>query len=249
MKPDEVIPFELQLMSDASGYQENVLNLVRPFIGNRVLEVGAGIGNLSVRLPLREKLIFSEADDKLIAHLRMRAEQEFSNDPRVQVRKIDLESDWSTSFESDNLDTVISFNVLEHVRDDGLALRQMIKLLRVSTAKQPKRVVVFVPAHQWAFGEIDQSFGHYRRYSVRPVSRLLRELSPHLKVEYQYFNLLGLIGWFCKGKLFRSKNIGPGTVRIYERILPLVSAIDFIAYKILKIPAGQSLLFVISLND
>ncbi|HEX5898738.1 MAG TPA: class I SAM-dependent methyltransferase [Solirubrobacteraceae bacterium] len=63
-------------------------------------------------------------------------------------------------FESGAFDLVVCLDVLEHIADDGAALRE----LRRVTATDG-RLLVTVPAHRWLWGAHDELSGHQRRYT------------------------------------------------------------------------------------
>lgn len=237
------IPFELQHMELAHHYQKWIMDSLEPYLGQRILEVGAGIGNHSVWLPVREKLVITEADAGLFKILQGKLHNKFGADLRVTADLVDLSKDWTQKYANDQIDTIISFNVLEHVQDDQLALASFLKIFENSQGV--RRVINFVPAHQWAHGSVDQAYGHYRRYSHKDFFRILHRLnSQPKKVYYRYFNLLGLAGWFLMGKVIRKKDLGPGSVKSFEKLCPWIRGVDDVLHKNLRLPWGQSLIFV-----
>lgn len=52
MQPDHFsgFPYELSLLSQAINCQKWIARAVRPYLGERIMEVGAGIGNMSRHL-------------------------------------------------------------------------------------------------------------------------------------------------------------------------------------------------------
>ncbi len=238
------LPFELELLNHAQNYQRWVAETVSPYLGNRILEVGAGIGNMSRWLPVRELLILTEAEKFLLGHLERTVTQFFGNNSRVKVNTVDLRSEWWKNYEKDHLDTVISFNVLEHVEDDALALQTLCRVLKNSQARGPKTLITFVPAHQWAFGTIDQSYGHFRRYSHKDFYKLHQKVCPEASFEYQYFNVIGLPSWFLMNRILKRKEIGLGSILLFEKLLPLLRPINDLLHKVLRLPFGQSLMVI-----
>ena len=59
-KHHESIPFELESLREAINYQRWIVDMISPFLGNSILEIGAGIGNISRWLPVRQRLVLCE---------------------------------------------------------------------------------------------------------------------------------------------------------------------------------------------
>jgi SAM-dependent methyltransferase len=245
---DLSLPFELKLLSGAHQYQRWVSDSVTPFLGNRILEIGAGIGNMSKWLPMRERLILSEGEPALAASLHAVVKEVFGDNERAQVSIVDVTQDWYSALVHENLDTVISFNVLEHVEDDKKVIGKLLELLRQSKAPGLKRLVSFVPAHQWAFGTIDQSYGHYRRYSKKSFLKMVQELAPDAQVYARHLNLVGLPSWFVMNRILKKKEIGMSAVAAFEKLCPWIRRFDDFIHCTLRVPLGQSLLVVLTLD-
>ncbi|MGK5089832.1 methyltransferase domain-containing protein [Bdellovibrionota bacterium FG-2] len=243
------IPFELVALAEAVNYQRWLFRTVEPFLGNRILEVGAGLGNMSQWLPIRERLILTENDPVLMEILyRSVAQSPLFGDRRLSVMPFDvLKSDKEhQELLGAKLDTVVSFNVLEHIDDDGLALERLCQLVRCSAnSKGPRRVLTFVPAHAWAYGSMDKTYGHHRRYSTRQLELLCRQVAPDAKITLRHFNALGLAGWFWNGRVLKKKQIDRSSLAIFEALVRYISRFDDFLQKKLHFPLGQSLLAVI----
>jgi 2-polyprenyl-3-methyl-5-hydroxy-6-metoxy-1,4-benzoquinol methylase len=69
----------------------------------------------------------------------------------------------------EHFDVVGLFDVLEHIADDGLAVKNLHKMLRPGG-----RVILTVPAHRWLWGRIDELSSHHRRYNRQSLASLLR---------------------------------------------------------------------------
>ena len=63
-------------------------------------------------------------------------------------------------------DYIYSLNVLEHIEDDVMALRQWYQKL-----KPGGRILVYVPAFQLLYSSMDRKVGHFRRYTRRALSK------------------------------------------------------------------------------
>ena len=238
------LPFELASLASAVNYQRWVYRTVEPFIGKRVLEIGAGIGNMSLWLPLRERLILTETDPELKKHLEAAVARKHGDDPRISIGQLDLSACPLEPYIAENLDTIVSFNVLEHIPDDRACVASLSEILRKSAAAGPRRLVTFVPAHRWAYGEMDRSFQHFRRYSKAAVRKLHREIAPDAKLKLKHFNLFGLAGWVLNGRILRKASIDNGSIRTFEMLCPWLAPVDDLLHRALRFPMGQSLLFV-----
>ncbi len=96
---DHVGAATLERLAAAPNYNRWMFDRLRPWIGQHVLEVGSGIGNLSAFLQDRERVVLTDTEPWYLDRLRER------------------------------FDTVICLNVLEHVEDDRESLAVMRRLL------------------------------------------------------------------------------------------------------------------------
>lgn len=242
------IPFELDNLQYAYNYQKWVIDAITPHLGRSILEIGAGIGNLSCRLPLRDKLVFTESDPYLFEILKEKINIKFSQNENVKTLLVDVSKDWTAPLIPENIDTVVSFNVLEHILDDHAAMKEIYSLLKSSQSKNEKKIVTFVPAHPWAFGEMDRVFKHFRRYNHSRLVRIAQSLDPNIKINYRYFNLLGLPPWIFFGRVLKRNKIDKSSITAFEKICPYTRGIDDFIHSTLRIPFGQSLIFTMSFN-
>lgn len=118
--------------------------------GRHVLNVGAGQGSFSVRLAERGFQVTSaDASPAAVDVLRRRVQGEV-----VQADVTDL------PFADASFDAAVLGEVLEHVPDDVLALRETARTLRPGGL-----LAISVPADPSRFGPSDRWAGHLRRYS------------------------------------------------------------------------------------
>jgi len=182
-------------------YNSFLWDLIRPYVGRRVLEVGSGTGVMTRYLSTRERLVATDLDPLYLEFLR----RVYADRPNVEVRALDLDRLAEDGLPPRSFDTIVCANVLEHIGDDGRALRAMRDLLTPGG-----RVVLIIPALRVLYGEIDRAIGHHRRYSRREIEEKLGVAG--LRVEHvSYFNTLGVPGWFLNARLLRRRSVRSGT--------------------------------------
>jgi SAM-dependent methyltransferase len=224
---------EFEAMAEARNYYQWILRAFRPFMGHRVLEVGAGQGNFSCYLleceP--EELYLMEPTP----HLALRLTDRFSSLPNVHVVQGTLKES-EIALRHERLDTVVCVNVLEHIDNDLEALHLMQKLLRLANG----RLLLFVPACPFLYNSLDRAYGHFRRYRKPELLRKLASAG-FTPLRCQYVNALGLLSWWYVGSVRRRRTLDAASVRWYDRhIIPLVAGFEHYC----RVPVGQSLLAV-----
>src|SRR4051795_5109466 len=100
---------------------------LRPHVGDKVLEVGAGIGNLAGRLMSRRMLYVAAEKDPLHLHaLRNR----FLRTPNVVVQQLDPDRTEQFASMEGCFDTVLCVNVLEYLEDPSATLQAIRRTLK-----------------------------------------------------------------------------------------------------------------------
>lgn len=200
-----------------------------PFIGERILEVGCGHGNLTQHLLSRQLVVGIDISRSSIATFKQR----FLDQPHVHGFVRDITDPSVLELASWQFDTVIALNVLEHIEQEERALEHISGLL------QPGGYfIVIVPALPGLYGSMDRSIGHFRRYTA---GNLRQKLERKFSVHYlRYFNLLGIAGWWLNGKIFRRRVPPQGQLRVFNLLVPLVRATE----RVVRMPVGLSLLAV-----
>ncbi|MEK7169133.1 MAG: class I SAM-dependent methyltransferase [Patescibacteria group bacterium] len=104
-------------------------------------------------------------------------------------------------------DLVFSFEVLEHIKDDQLAINNVYKLLTDNGT-----FIFSVPAHMSKWGKMDVLGGHFRRYERNEIIKKLRIAGFEIKRIWTFgFPILNAIqfisrtGFFTKNDLNVSK--------------------------------------------
>ncbi len=114
-----VEPYGRAFLNNLTGtpqYLSWLAGVLRPYLGDTILELGAGIGNLAGRLMGRRLLYVATEKDPLYLHsLRNR----FLRTPNVSVLKLDPERPEDFAEAGGPFDTVLCVNVLEYAADPG----------------------------------------------------------------------------------------------------------------------------------
>jgi 2-polyprenyl-3-methyl-5-hydroxy-6-metoxy-1,4-benzoquinol methylase len=216
----------LERFAQARRFNRWMFDTIQPYCKGQVLEVGSGIGNLSQYfLEKNFRLTASDLRDEYINILHGK----FGRNPNLAgIKSIDLAvENFETRFSDllQQFDTVVALNVIEHIQDDHLAISNCKKLL-----KPGGHLVILVPAFSLLYNLFDQELGHYVRYNRKTLNELLG--SQELEVFHtQYFNSIGIIGWIINGSLFRKRLIPRKQLQIYDKLVPVIKAIDAITFR------------------
>lgn len=226
----DAVGHSLAILSTIYHYNHWIFSAVRDHLGDRVLEVGAGIGNITRFLLDTRELTCIEPDPAYREYLARRFEKHLN----VRVLPYSVEQCPNADVAAGSLDAVVCLNVLEHIPDDAAVLRRFHELLVPGG-----RAVVLVPAMPWAYGVVDKAMGHVRRYTRRSLTRLFVEAG--FTVTHQtYMNLAGLFGWWWHGRVRGIEKIPEAGTRMFDRYVPVISAVE----RLLPPPIGQSLVVV-----
>ncbi len=207
----EVGRHTLARMAELGSYNVEMYERLRPFIGRRVLEAGAGVGNLSRLMLDRDLLVLSDYEREYLRLLRRR----FGTYENVVIEHVDLSTFTAADMAGYAIDTVVCLNVLEHIEDDRRVLAELHE-----TLADGGNLVLLVPAHQALFSDLDRNLGHYRRYSREELSAKLRDAGFDV-VHASYFNWIGAIGWYVFGRILRRGHITKVATRGYAMVSSL----------------------------
>jgi SAM-dependent methyltransferase len=189
---------------------------IQPYVGERVLEIGAGIGNVTEWLVPRDLYVASDVNPHYLGYLRNMS----LGRPYMKVEHIDVEDPacfkpWSGTF-----DTVVCLNVLEHVRDPNLSLENMAGALEPNG-----RLLLYVPQHQRLYSTLDEVLGHRCRYSRREVTDELARAGFTVE-SISDFNRFGVLGWWWNGIRRKRRNFGRVQMKIFNAMIPLLRNVD-----------------------
>jgi SAM-dependent methyltransferase len=203
----------------------------KPYLGRRIADVGCGLGNFTRFLVERDLYLGIDLDEELLAELH----RNYVSSPTVQTLALDATSStFADVLRSHSIDSIICANVIEHIEDDRLAVKNMIQALPIGG-----HLCVLVPGLPFLFGTLDNLDGHFRRYTRQSLIERFRALPADLVRSY-YFNFVGIPGWFIKGRVLRQTSHTDDNYRIMNALLPIVKPIE----RLCPPPIGMSVIAI-----
>lgn len=225
---DAELKTTLENLDAATGnYADWIVDMMEPYLGETVLEVGAGHGSITSRLatPMR-KVVASDMSSRCADVLRDRF-----RDQRVEV----VLGDVPTAAAGRTFDSAVMVNVLEHIDDDVGVLRQLYDCVRPGG-----HVVVFSPAFPSLYSSFDSKVGHVRRYRRSTLATALSRAGFDVPVA-RYVNMPGAFAWWLVARTLGHTPTDKKAAGLYDRlVVPFTRKVE--ARR--EPPFGQSLFCV-----
>lgn len=218
-------------MSLAKNYFAWQARLVLPHLGRRVVEVGSGIGNFTGWLLDRELAVAVDIDRAALGEVRSR----YGERDNLRTVLCDAAGSEFAGLAQFAPDSCVCLNVLEHIGDDGAALRNMAQILPPGGT-----VVLLAPAFPALYGPIDRNLGHFRRYTRRELVAVAGRAGLAVR-RLRYINLAGWFGWWWNARVTKREAQSEAQIAVFDRwVVPVVSRLEALAPALF----GQSLLGV-----
>ena len=221
--------FEFEALEAAKNYRRAIAAEFAPFLQGHVLEIGAGIGQISrevLQLSDVSRLSLIEPDPEFAEHLRTLGQGTNVHQGTV--------ADYP---QGDPIDAIYSVNVLEHIEEDLEELKRYRDLL----VNGGGHFCTFVPARQELYAPLDERFGHFRRYDKTSLRAKLDDAG-FTVVHMRYFNFPGYFLWWLEFRLIKQPGFNIDKVRVFDRwVFPIIHCIET---RLFSPPLGQSLLVV-----
>ncbi len=197
-------------MRAAQRYFNWQLALVRPWLGNRVLEIGCGIGNFTRTILDRELVVGLDVETDCVALHR----EAHAGVPNVVSLTLDAAEPAAVGeLAAYGVDSAVCLNVLEHIRDDHQTLRNLWQVL-----PDRGRLILVVPAFPALYGPIDNLLGHYRRYTKGSM-RSLAHATGFEPVCLHYVNLVGYFGWWANAHVFKRTEQSAAQIATFDKLI------------------------------
>lgn len=220
---------ELDLFSSAFNWKKYWVNIIKPYLGTHILDVGAGIGATARAL----------SQFKCERYLALEPDAEFVN----RMQQVNKQNKFNNNFEclvgnvgnlriNDYFDTILYIDVLEHIEKDKEELAQVNKHLLPGG-----RIIVLSPAHQYLYSPFDKAIGHVKRYNKK--SLLLAKPESLVVERMCYLDSIGLLANLGNRLILRASTPNESQIRIWDHwFVPCSTVID----KVIGYRLGKSIL-------
>ena len=215
-KKDEYGSHMLLAMDKTPRFTRWLADLLRPYIGDRVLEVGAGIATLTNQFIPRDRYVAAEANPNHLDYLDAYA----LGKPYLDVRRVDVMAQDDFDGLASSFDTALVCDVLEYASDDVTVLKNVY-----GTLEPGGRCVVVVPQHPWLYGSLDEALEHRQRYTEARLRQSFEAAG--FQVEHvRDFNRFSVPGWWFNGKVLRRRHLSRIQLKIMDTLMPVLRVVD-----------------------
>jgi len=202
---------ELELLSNTPTSTRLILNQFDYLLGANVLEIGAGLGQISTMLVKDGRSITSlEPDPKLCQQLTASTQtlgvRSFPSTLEQALTSNQISQD-------EKFDSIVIVNVLEHIEDD-------IRELQIAkTVLNPDgKIIIFVPAMPSLYGSMDAVSGHFRRYRRSELEAVIRAAGLQTK-SIHYFDPIGVLPYWLSYRVLNRETLGASSVALYDKVI------------------------------
>jgi SAM-dependent methyltransferase len=225
---------ELTELSEAHHFTDWIVDTFEPLLGDEILEVGAGLGAIAVKIASRRPSatvaaiepatnVFDTLVDRSRGVTNLSVSQITSNDLAAQT-------------DHPTFDSVLYVNVLEHIEHDDDEISTAVRLLRPGG-----RLCIFVPAMPSLYGSLDYKSGHFRRYDAASLEAML-DRAGLVDVDVRYFDLLGVAPYWLMYRVLNVSRLDRASSFGYDRVVvPLSRAFQHILQ---RPPRGKNLIAI-----
>jgi SAM-dependent methyltransferase len=216
----------LEVIAKADRFNRWMYDQFKHDLKGEILEIGSGIGNIS-KLVIEEghAITLSDYSEEYCQLLKTK----FHGFKNVkEITSIDLlHPDFQNEYAvyKEKFDSIFLLNVIEHIKDDELAVSNCRYLL-----KKDGHLILLAPAYSWLYSSFDRQLGHFRRYSLQSLRNLMKKNNFNI-LSGSYFNFAGIAGWLVYGKILNQKMLSSGEMAVFNKIVPLAKIIDRIFMK------------------
>lgn len=211
----------LQNLETASALNKWLFDAISPYCSGNILEAGSGIGNISYFLVHHfNNITLSDFRKEYcdILEIKYTGNKNLNSIAQINLSLHNFKEIYP--FHLNKYDTIIALNVLEHIKEDELAIRNCRDMLAPNG-----HLILLVPAYQDLYNILDKNLDHIKRYNKTTLSKLVKQGGMQVMAT-KYFNFVGLFGWWFTGKILQRKIIPAYQINLFNRFIPLFKFID-----------------------
>lgn len=216
----------LSAIAEADHFNKWMYETILPHCKGEILEIGSGTGNISeFFVNAGQSITLSEIRRNYCDQLEKKFPKLAADNKVIQMDIASEDFDEQYADQLESYDSVFALNVVEHIKDDHLALANCRKLLR-----KGGHLIILVPAYQKLYNHFDTELEHYRRYTKDSLAKVFVANDFQL-VHERYFNSLGIPGWFVSGKLQKNRIIPKGQMQLFNYVVPISKLLDRLLFR------------------
>jgi len=204
----------LERFDKANIWIKYIILKIKKFLKDEILEVGAGCGSFTKSYMKKfESITLTDMDENSFNLLK----KIFSDEKKIKILKC------NTKDIGKKFNTLLYFNVLEHIKDDKLEIKDALDKLNIGG-----HLIILVPAHQKIYSKLDKAVGHYKRYEIDFFKENKFENSEIVKLHFLDFFGYSL---YHLNKIFFKEETYPTNLKIFiwDKIFtPFTIIVDFL---------------------
>lgn len=190
---------------------------IRPYVGDSVLEISAGVASVTNQFIPRDLYVVAESNPHYLRFLQSYA----MGKPYVRVAEFDPSREESYRAMGERFDTVLMLNVLDTLADPEAALGWAWSCL-----KPGGRIIIQVPQGQNRFGSLDDERGRKKRFAADELTFMLSRSGFRSPAIFD-FNRLSVPGWMLNNKVLKRRRFSRIQLKFMDTILPLFRHIEW----------------------
>ncbi|MGC4053410.1 MAG: methyltransferase [Paludibaculum sp.] len=199
------------------GYINWISSVLRPILGDTILEIGAGFGTFSGRLMGKRLRYVAAESDPLHLHA---LSNRFLRTPNVSVAELDPNLPEAFEPYQASFDSAIAINVLEGLSKPETALAGLHRALKTGG-----RLLILAPQGRGIFGTVDQAMGQLRRFDQKELEKMLAGAGFTVESVTQ-INKAGKPAWWLASRVFKRTSLSKLPLKIFDKNLWLWRPLD-----------------------
>jgi len=204
----------LRRMARLQEYNHWLHDRFDAYLGQRILEVGSGVGNQTRYFADRERVVASDIEPHYVRELTTKFGR--TRNVRVASFQFPLDQAAKDDLRGERIDTIVCMNVLEHIEDDASTLRDFATILPPGG-----HLVLLVPSMPSLYGTLDINLHHFRRYDKEPLREMLERAGFQIDT-LRYMNRVAVPGWWLNSRVLKRRVLPRGQLALFRWILPLL---------------------------